>query len=126
MSAENLAAVLAHVAGTTLFHGPGTESSVQLSSSVEGYDYVLVCLYATWNGQRQYDYVGACPASTVTGGGTLGTTKTADSSGSLYPTPVAGSMALAAEPSGTRLTLDPDGTTHHYFVTDVVGVRVRS
>ena len=126
MSAENLAAVLAHVAGTTLFHGPGTEDSVQLSASVEGYDYVLVCLDATWNGQRQYDYVGSCPSSTVTGGGTLGMTKTYDGSGSIYPTPVAGSMAIAAEPSGTRLTLDPSGTTNQYFVTDVVGVRVQS
>lgn len=126
MSAENLAAVLAHVASATLFHGPGTENSVQLSAGVEGYDYVLVCLYATWNGQRQYDYVGACPASTVTGGGTFGITKTYDGSGSIYPSPVAGSMTLEAEPSGTRLTLDPGTTTHHYFVTDVVGVRVRS
>ena len=125
MSVDNLKAVLGHVAGTTLFHGPGTEDSAQLSSSVEGYDYVLVCFYATWNGQRQYDYVGSCPASTVTGGGTFGITKTYDGSGSIYPSPVAGSMALEAEPSGTRLTLDPGGTTHNYFVTDVVGVRTQ-
>lgn len=125
MSVANLKAVLDHVAGETLFHGAGTEKSVQLSKSVSGFDYALVCLYATWNGERQYDYVGACPASTVTGGGTLGTTKTADSSGSPYPTPVAGSMALAAEPSGTRLTLDPSGTTYHYYITDVVGVRTQ-
>ena len=126
MSVDNLKAVVDHVAGETLFHGAGTEESVQLSKSVTGFDYVLVCLYATWNGQRQYDYVGSCPASTVTGGGTFGITKTYDGSGSIYPSPVAVSMTLEAEPSGTRLTLDPDGTTHHYFVTDVVGVRVRS
>lgn len=124
MSVDNLKAVLDHVAGETLFHGAGTEESVQLSKSVSGFDYALVCLYATWNGERQYDYVGSCPASTVTGGGQMGLTVTADNSGSFYPT-YTGSFEVGAEPSGTRLTLVPSGTTHRYYITDVVGVRTQ-
>ena len=123
VSAANLKAVLDHVAGETLFHGVGTEESVQLSKSVTGFDYALVCFYATWNGERQLDYVGSCPASTVTGGGQMGLTVMSDNSGGFYPG--TGSFEVGAEPSGTRLTLVPSGTTHHYYITDVAGVRTQ-